>query len=430
MTEVMEIAFPKVDEGSTALVVPPVHDTPVNGGLVTYARQSPAQAKQTLSCKDLLKGDTLTQAEQEAQEAYRAMLDNGQVLLTFGTDALQGVNSLIDRLLHEMQPVQIPELTELMKDMRKDMRGIKKKYDVSDPKVLAKYEKWKGGIWRFFGKAKTMVELLMEDVQSIEKQLDKVKAELTGRQYELMRNVSYYDQLYDENEKEIIKLIYKIGVMELIIELAANDARAIAIGDANLGDRGAEQQAVYADLVQALENKVAEYKGRLFVAWATAPSVRTMRSMNVQLAQRINETVCVTIPSMKKVVFDWRAAAQAQDSAKLNAVVREGFNEWVQAAAKAQTEAVRLISEEVNTPTLTPATINVVAAEIERRADIIVQAMEAGDKRRDEIDAAMQAALPVMSDAQQKVSDALIQRVIGAATRPLEIETSVPLATA
>jgi uncharacterized protein YaaN involved in tellurite resistance len=421
----IQVAFPRTDEGSTALVVPSAPETPANTGLVPYAAQPPAETRRTLSCKDLLQGDTHMQAEQEAQQLLEQMLENSQVFMTYGTSALEGVNALVNRLLHEVEPTKIPELTQLMRDLNQEMRGVKRKYDVSDPKVREKYEKWKGGVLRFIGQAKTLVELLMEDVQSIEGQIDKVGRDLTGRQLTLLRNVSYYDVLYEENEAEILKLIYVIGVMELVRDMAAQRAASIEVGDANLGDRRGEQRAKLAELSSNMEIKIAEYKGRLMVAWATSPQVRMMRTLNVGLAERLNELVCVTIPTMKATILQWRMLMESQDAARMSQVVQEASNEWLQAYAAAGAEAVPMIAEAVQTPTLTPQTIAAMADSVSQQADGIIHAMELGNQRRQEMDVAMIEAQKVLGDATKHVSDALIEHVIGTATKPLEIETSI-----
>ena len=424
-TATMEIAFPKKDEGSTALAIPLAPETPANQGLAIYAAKPPAEAKKSLVCKDLLVGETRQKAEQEAQQLFEEMLANTQVFMTYGTTALEGVNSLIDRLLKEVEPEKIPELTRLMQELNREMRGVKRKYDVSDPEVREKYEQWKGGIGRFFGKAKTLVELLMEDVTSLERQIDRVGRDLKGRQYTLLRNVSYYDILYEENEVEIQKLIYVIGVMELIRDLAAQQAQKIITGDATLGDRRGEQRSTLTDLATNMEVKIAEYKGRLLIAWATSPQVRTMRTLNVGMAERINELLCVTIPTMKATIVQWRMLIQTQDAAKVSTMVQEASNEWIRAYAAAGAEVVPMVAEAVQTPTLTPQTIAAMADSIDKQADGVIRAMELGAQRRQEMEAAIMEAVPVMANASAKVSDALLQHVIGTATKPLEITQAV-----
>lgn len=421
----IQITFPKVSEGSTDLVVPTAPQTPANAVVASVALLPPAQAKKQLVCKNLLVGETLKAAQAEAAKLLDEMLANTQVFMAYGTRSLEGVNALVDRLLHNSNDVKIPELTALMKGLNSEMRGVKRKYDPSDPAVLKKYENWKGGIGRFVRRGKTMLELLMEDVTSIETQINKVGTQLKGRQLMLMDNVGHYDQLYIENEAEIGKVIYAIAVMELIRDLAAQRAADMVIGDASIGDRGLEQRSQVTDLVSNMEIKIAEYKGRLFIAWGTSPSVRNMRTLNVGLAERINELLCVTIPTMKATIVQWRMLAQTEEAARMAEVVQGASNEWFQAAQAAAAIAVPRIAETINTPSLTVASIAAMADSLDAQANGIIAAMELGARLREEQDAAIMEAGQVIADSTAKVSDALIERVTGIANKSLEITTTV-----
>jgi uncharacterized protein YaaN involved in tellurite resistance len=422
----IQIAFPvpkTVNDAPLAVVAPPA--APISQGLETFTKTP--DTRQQLSCSALLRGETRARAEAEAAKVLPAMLGNSQVVMTYGADALTGVNTLIRRLLKEIDPVKIPELTEIMRELNSGMRRIRSKYDVSDPEVREKYEKWKGGVLRFIGKGKTLIEMLMEDVSSIETQLGRVEEQLTGRQMDMLRNVAYYDQLYAENEQEITQLIYVIGVMELIRDLAARQAAEIVVGDAQLGDRGGERKAELAQFVNNLEIKIGDYKGRLFVAWAMAPQVRMMRTLDISVAQKLHTMVNVAIPTMLATIVQWRMLIQTRDAAEMGQLVAEATNESLQAFAAAGAELVPAIARTVQTPMISPQTVGLMAASIETQAKGIVEAMNLGTQWRDEADAAMIEGVKVMADANAHVSDSLIDRVLEISRRelPIEITTSV-----
>lgn len=419
----IEVAFPVVDQGSTAMVVPAARALPASTGLATVVRD-PAQ-RRTLSCLALLQGEARQRVENEAPGLLDDMLANTQVLFTYGTAALKGVNDLVNRLLHEVEPTRIPELKQLARQLNDGMREIKSDYDISDPKVREKYEQWKGGLMRFFGRGKTLLEMLMEDVRSIEGQLDKIAGTLGDRQYQLLRNVGYYDELYEQNELEILELIYHIAVMERVRDLAAERAAAIEVGDASLGDRQGEQKAILAEFVSNMEIKIAEYKGRLFVAWSTSPQVRMMRTLNVGLAERINELICVTIPTMKATVLYWRMLIQTKEAAELSELVAQASNEWLVAYAEAGAVLVPQIAATIQQPTLAPQTVAAMADSISRQADGIVKAIEEGDARRAELDSAIIEAQGVMNAATGRVTDAAVNGVIERALRTQDLVTTV-----
>lgn len=425
MSEGIQIAFPATRTGSD-LLVPTAPDTPVNAGMSKELTTRPVgEVKKMLSCSALLQGETLAHAQHEADELYPKMVGSTAIFMAYGTEALSGVNDLIERLLHDVEPAKIPELTSLMRELNAGMRGIQKKYDVSDPKVRDKYEHWKGGVMRFLGQGKTMLQMLMEDVTSIESQLTKVSDTLTNKQYEMLRNVTYYDELYKLNEEEIGKVIYAIGVMELIRDKAQTAARNTTVGNANLGDRGGEQAATLVEFANNMDIKIAEYKGRLFVAWATSPQVRMMRTLDVGLAERINELTNVTVPTMKATIVQWRLLMETKDAAEMSQEVQEASNKWLTAYAAAGAQAVPMIADAVQTPTLQPATVEAMANSIAAQADAMIAAVHEGAQRRAALDAALMKGKSVIDGSTKKITDDYVQTYVDEATQPLEIATSV-----
>lgn len=422
MSDTIQIAFPKVEN----LVIdeqPRTEEKPVATGLATLA--STTDTRKTLVCKNLLFGQTLVDAQREAEGLYVNMMDNREIVATYGTHALDDINGLIDRLLHEVEPTKIPELLKLMKNLNREMRGVRRKYDVSDPKVLAKYEDFKGGIGRFFGNARTLIELLMEDVQSLETQMNKVVDALDKKSQKLFRNVHYYDSLYDENEDAVTKLIRAIGVMELTRDVAVREAEKVVIGDSNLGDRGAERKARIAGLANLLDIQIAEYKSRLWIAWSTSPRVRMMGDLSLDVAIGLATMIHTVIPTMKATIVEWRLMMQAHEGAQLKQVVAEAQNEWITAYASAGAQVVPAIAEAVNTPTLQPAAVYAMAASIEAQTNGVIAAIEGGAQKRAELEQAIVETEPILKNAALRVSEATINQIVSKAQAPLQISTTV-----
>jgi uncharacterized protein YaaN involved in tellurite resistance len=387
------------------------------------------EKRDQLSCQRLLVGDTLIRARQEAADVLPKMLGNTQVLAVFGTDALEDVNRLNDRMLSERPPVNVPELHEVMKNLSRNMRGLGKRYDPNDPKVLEKYEKVKGGILSRLGFVKTFFEEFLDDIRSLQDQFERVVDKLEGKQEQLLRNVAYYDEFYRLNEQEIEKLIYSIGVMEIIRDMAAQQAKSIQIGDSTMGDRGSEQQAKILELVTLMDNKIAAWKGRLWVAWAMAPQIRHMRAISVGLSARIDQTVDVTIPTMKGVIVVWLTLSEAEQAEAFNKAVEDAYNQAMQMFAGAAKALVPAMANALATPALDPRTIVAWSDSLSAQADGIVAAIELGQQKRSELDQAMIEGKAVIDAATQRVNQAKLEHVLAAAQEAtLEIAQSVPAA--
>lgn len=387
------------------------------------------EKREQLSCRLLLEGDTLVQAKAEAADVLPQMLDNTQVLAVFGNDALDSINRLNDRMLRELPTTDVPELQETMKNLSRRMRGIGRKYDPDNPKVLAKYKKAKGrflGIFRF---GRTFFEELMDDVRGLQGQFDWVIEKLEGKQEQLLRNVAYYDEFYLLNEQEIAKLIFVIGKMEIIRDLAAEQANQIVVGDSNLGDRGSEEKSKISELVLLLDNRIIAFKGRLWFAWAMSPQTRNMRTGQVGISARIDQTVDITIPTMKGTVLLWLTLNVAEQSRQFYEAVDETYNSVSTQFAATAKIAVPMIANSLATPALDPRTVVAMSESLAAQADGIVQAIELGEQKRAELEQAMITGKQVIDAATQRVNQALLDNVLAAAQEaPLEIIKSVPVA--
>ena len=384
--------------------------------------------RERLVCKDLLAGDTRTLAEGEAAEVLPQVLGNTQIVSVFGNDTLTAVNDLNDRMLTQRPPVDVPELNDAMRNLSRNMRGLGRKYDPKDEKVLEKYKNFKGGILARIGLVKTFFDEFLDDIRSLDNQLDRVIETLEGRQNQLLRNVTYYDEFYKLNEAEIDRLIYKIAVMEILRDLIVARAQQIVIGDSTLGDRGGEEQAQMLELVAFLDRKIVAFKGRLWVAWAMAPQIRTMRAMSVGLSARSDKTVDVTIPTMKGVIVVWLTLSEAQQAQQFNEAVEGTYNDVMVLFANAAKAAVPVMAEALETPALDPRAIQAWSESLSAQADGIVQAIETGRQKRIELEQAMITGKEVIDAATLRVNQAQLESVLSAARgdTPLEIVRSVP----
>jgi uncharacterized protein YaaN involved in tellurite resistance len=403
-----KVSFPMVSGAGSTVQVPPTPKSDADPFIAQYAQTQ--QSRQQFVCKDLLDPQSYEQAVQYAKQLYPQMLANTQIMMTFGSDSVAGMNTLINRLLKEVEPVDIPELTQIMHHLNDEMRKIRQKYDVSNDQTREKLEKWSRGVRSFFGKMRSLVEVLMEDAMKLEEQIDRVKKELTGSEHQILRNVGYYDQLYRKNEEEIQNVIAAIAVMEIVRDLAVEEGQGIQVVDSARDHEKEEKKRNLAQFAHNMEIKIAEYKNRLFVGWTTSPQVTNMRDLDVALAQKLDLLMNLTIPVMLGTVLQWRMMIQSMQAAQLEQIVASSANEWLTAYSQAGDQIVPLISNAVETPTLTPTTISAMAAAVERQSQAIIEAYEQGKERRAENDDAMMKAREVISAATNEVSTRVIER--------------------
>ena len=118
-------------------------------------------ARKELIAFDMLDGATQKGVVTQAQEEFPTLLANNQVLLAYGNGALKPLNDLIDRMSKEIKPIEIPQLTKYMGDFNSWMRKMRLKYDMSDPKVAKWVQDSLSGVREFFGKTRTIIDILL-----------------------------------------------------------------------------------------------------------------------------------------------------------------------------------------------------------------------------------------------------------------------------
>lgn len=384
------------------------------------------ESRQELICRDLLPPAMQAEAEKMAIAIYPQMLADTQVLMNYGVPELQGVNTIVERLLREVEPVRITELHEAMKDLNKTMRNKKAKYDVSDPDVAERYRKMSSGVRKWLNRGKAFVEDMRADLLSMEKQLDRMAADLAGRQSDITRNVALFDVLYQENEAEIGKLIYVIAVMEYVVDEAGKDAEQFTPDPDDIANRNNEERQRRADLISAVKAKIGDFKGRLFIAWATSPQTRMMRSVDVGMANKLNNLVTSTIPTMKGVLLQWQRMAKTMEAADFAAAVDAMHNRVVTEFFEAGAQTLPDIASVIQTPSLTPQTIASVTDSLALAAEGVLEEFVNGEQKRKELNQAIFAAQGKLATVHEKVDSAIIDQVVESASQSEDDLIKVP----
>ncbi|MGO4955983.1 toxic anion resistance protein [Luteococcus sp. Sow4_B9] len=380
-----------------------------------------------LSCLAMLSPDQQEQARAVAAQQLPAMLADTQRLATFGDQALTAVNAQVNRIFKEVGPVEIPELTTMMREINDRMREFRRHYDPSIPQVRETFDRFMDAVRGVFQRGRDLVEMLFEEARSVEQQLDRIAGQLTTKQMELKRNVVLCDELYKANEASISQLVGVIAVMEAVLEKAQQEADAIVVDPASPDHRArSEERARITELIMALQTRINEFQQRLFVAWSTSPQIRNIRSLHYGLGQRLALLVNLTIPTMKLTIAQWGLLLQAQQAAGLQQAVADGANEVLGAYAAASGRAVPEIARQMQTPTLRPETILEVAASLDTQATGIEEAVRYGQQARAQVLGSIQTAQQAMISSSQRLGDA-VSELVGASQRELELPAAPQL---
>ncbi|MGC1378477.1 MAG: hypothetical protein WA821_19755 [Anaerolineales bacterium] len=394
---------------SIAVTTPPTG--PATEALSEVAKTP--ESRQALVCFNLLDGKTQQLAANNAAKDLPDLLANNQALLAYGNNALAPMNALIDAAQKQVRPVEIPELNGLMSDLGKQVRSVGQKYDLSNPKVAKWVHDSLENVKRFGFGAKSIFEELLYDAKNIYQKLDTVKSIIYPKEMDAVQNVGLLDQFYQQNEKEILAVIYTVAVMEQIRDLAKTEAGKLNPNPNTPADHDlVEKQRNLTEFANNMNLKIAEFDNRLFLGWANGPQLTNSRTLNLSLAVRLNLLTNVTLYSVKFCIEQWEIALQEQQMAQLIKITDQFANEVMQTAAKAGAGIAAFAVDVTQTPSLSPETISMMAASIAAQADATAKSYNDGFARQLAANSAMLDGQKVIANSQLKVSQAVLNGLI------------------
>lgn len=396
----------KVDQ---AAGLAPEPATPTSTALATQANAivtsgaasvvpQPGQ-RETFMCRDMLDPTVRAKAEAIARQQYPALLADPVALGDFGNGAVDGINAMARRMLDEAgRAANIPELTAITRNLDSEMRGFTRKYDKKKAtENREQYDRVKGKVLDFFNKYKDMLHELLRDAQGIQKFLDKLTADLIDQRHQLSLNVALCNELYAENEASINKLIAVIAIMEYVRDVAQEAAEAIQPeGKPNARELREERDAIL-EFIQAMDVRIGEFKQRLFVAWATGPQIRKIRAISYGLGQRLALLVNLTIPVFRLTVVQWVALEQAVRAGETAEAVGNATDTALTAWAHAAGELVPKVAQQIQTPTMRPETILLLADSLAQQARGVEEAFKFGTQARGAVNDAIVKATTSMA---------------------------------
>ena len=403
----------------------------VGHALDTAAPSLAVSGPTAMVCRDMLDAPTRSAVEAKAKQLFPVLYADDNALGTFGNEAVESINSLVASMMIDLgKAADVPELTALTHDLDDRLRGFTAKYgnDASIADARATYEKLRGKVMDFLNKFRNMLEMLLTDARGLQKYLDSLSAELIEKQGELRLNVARCNEIYAANETAIRNMVVYIALMECIWDEAEAAKNAIVIDDSDpqVRDKREQRDRLVAWIGQ-LEVRTGEFKQRLFVAWATSPQIRNIRSISWGLAQRLGLLVNLTIPVFELTVVQWAMALQASQAADTAQAVAETNQHALEAWAQASGTLVPAAAKVIQAPSMDPSAIVAIAQSLQAQSEGFVQAYKEGREKRAAMEAAMMRAAQAIAVSQDKAADAIASLVSDAKTTDSGLNVPLPV---
>ena len=263
---------------------------------------------------------------------------------------------------------------------------------------------------RLIGKGKTALEVLMEQFDTIQQMIDKIVAELSGHERDMVENIVFYDKLYQQNDQYLHQLLIVIAALEYKQEWTRADLQKVVQQQAALGDKpdpNLEAQARWlSDVVSLLDVKIGDLKSRLMLAWAAGPEISILRAADVGLAMKLSTLVYVAIPTWKETAALYMAALRSQQASAAANIAMDATDDMVEMRAQALGQAVDEAAHTTERAMISTDALQKQTDAVINAIDDLIDTRKTGQDARRVAEAAITENISKLQAANQRLSAA------------------------
>jgi len=292
---------------------------------VQSIQQQPASAEPEKA--PMLDDSQLTDAERKAISDFIGKIDisNPEHVLLFGADAQKRIADFSENALATVKTQDTGEVGNMLVNLVSQLKGFER--DTEEPK----------GLRRLFARAEDKVERMKARYGEVSATVENIAGSLEGYQAQLLKDVSMFDRLYDQNSEYFHQLtLYIIAGDKKLEEIRNGElkelmARAQASGDA-MDAQKANDLAAQCD---RFEKKLYDLKLTRQVSMQMAPQIRLLQNNDSLLVERIQSTLSNTLPLWKSQMVLALGLQHSKEALAAQTAVTDMTNELLRKNAEA-----------------------------------------------------------------------------------------------
>lgn len=261
----------------------------------------------------------LSPEEQKMVNDFAEKIDitNSQMVLQYGAASQKKLSDFSETALSRVKTKDMGETGELITNLISELQGFDA--TTEQPK----------GIFGFFKKTSNSIEQLKTRYDSVDKNVERIKAQLEDHQVTLMKDITMLDKMYELNLVYFKELtMYILAGKKKLAEVRANDLKA-AQEKAQRTQLPEDAQAArdLADLCDRFEKKLYDLELTRNVSIQMGPQIRLIQSNDTMMAEKIQTTIVNTIPLWKNQMVLALGIAHSQQAMQAERAVTDATNE-------------------------------------------------------------------------------------------------------
>jgi len=292
---------------------------------VQSIQQQPASAEPEKA--PMLDDSQLTDAERKAISDFIGKIDisNPEHVLLFGADAQKRIADFSENALATVKTQDTGEVGNMLVNLVSQLKGFER--DTEEPK----------GLRRLFARAEDKVERMKARYGEVSATVENIAGSLEGYQAQLLKDVSMFDRLYDQNSEYFRQLtLYIIAGDKKLAEIRNTELKELLDKAAASGDAMDAQKANdLAAQCDRFEKKLYDLKLTRQVSMQMAPQIRLLQNNDSLLVERIQSTLSNTLPLWKSQMVLALGLHHSKEALAAQTAVTDMTNELLRKNAEA-----------------------------------------------------------------------------------------------
>ncbi|MGX7100127.1 toxic anion resistance protein [Globicatella sanguinis] len=242
------------------------------------------------------KFEVLDEASRKKVDSIKEKINlrDSQLSSMFGANAQKSLAGFSETILSQVRAHDLGEVGNLMTDLVVNVENFDADFD--NKGLLAKLP--------FINKAKKSIEKYLARYDIVEKQIDKIEAKLETSRMEMLKDISMYDKLYDENLKYFEELqLYIVAGEEVVKDMRDNQLPAL-LKEAEAKEDSMALQVVndFKESIDRFEKRIFDLKTSKTLAIQTAPQIKLIQNNDKLLVDKVTDAINNVIPLWKSQV--------------------------------------------------------------------------------------------------------------------------------
>ncbi len=268
----------------------------------------------------------LSPTEKKSIEDFigRLNLSDPDHVLLFGADAQKKIADFSDKALEYVKSSETGEVGDMLVGLVAELKGFES--DAEEPK----------GIKKLFKSAGRHIEMLKARYEKVGVNVESIAGSLEKYQVQLLKDVSMFNHLYDQNTLYFKELtMYILAGDEKLRVVRETELKELMDKAARTGDAMDAQKANdLSAMCDRFEKKLHDLKLTRQVALQMAPQIRLLQNNDSLLVERIQSTLSNTLPLWKSQMVLALGLFHSQSALKAQTAVTNMTNELLKKNAE------------------------------------------------------------------------------------------------